>query len=82
MLHEIVDISRWKSVFALDRLRSELQGLHPNMQLGGMRINSPFHIAVVEQLREESLTGKYLANKISTDIFVWNIGEPFYREIQ
>lgn len=81
MLHEIVDLSYWKSVFDLGMLRSELQGLHPNLQLGGMRINSPFHIAVVEQLREESLAGKYLENKISTDVFVWNIGEPSRREI-
>lgn len=81
MLHEIVDISRWKSVFNLNKLRSEVEGLHPNLQLGGMSITSPFHIAVVEQLREESQIGKSHLYKIPTDVFVWNLGEPINRNV-
>lgn len=45
------------------------------MSPSGEIVTSPFHMAVVEQLRAESLTGRSLP-KYPTDVFVFGKGEP------
>ncbi len=81
MIHDQLDIAHWKAHFPLEELRAELKDLPITLQPGGMNITSPFHIAMVEQIREEALAGKPLPRRVPTDSFIWNEGEPRRREI-
>jgi hypothetical protein len=50
------------------------------MNPGGEIITSPFHLAVVEQLREECLASRNLPT-VPTDVFVFARGEPQNRSV-
>lgn len=52
-----------------------------NWQPGGDSITSPFHIAVIEQLRAEVLRQTKVAQCIATDVFVFAQGEAPEREM-
>src|SRR5438067_1204544 len=47
----------------------------------GEAISSPYHTAVVEQLREEALAKQPLLDRVITDVFVWARGEPEKRYV-
>ncbi|MBW3636973.1 MAG: DUF1963 domain-containing protein, partial [Armatimonadetes bacterium] len=123
MIHQKLDIERWKAMFPLEPLRAEMQregrewwkraraeslatkweeldedaasvlrqvlpqGDEPTAQdlekwqPGGTSITSPFHIAVIEQLREEVLREGEMAPRVATDVFVFAQGEAPQREI-
>lgn len=51
------------------------------MEPSGESITGPYHIAVVEQIREEAQDGLVLRNGLMTDVFVWCKGEPARREV-
>lgn len=50
------------------------------MSPGGEIVTSPFHIAVVEQLRAEAFSGSRFS-KVPTDVFVFAKGEPQNRAV-
>jgi hypothetical protein len=104
MLHETVDIERWKATFPLARLRHEARErvrgwreerpwLYRNqaaveeavasLSPGGEIVTSPCHIAVIEQLRDESMAGGSEGPTIrfSADVFIFCRGEPEKREV-
>ncbi|MCP3933075.1 MAG: DUF1963 domain-containing protein [Bacteroidetes bacterium] len=44
-------------------------------------VTSPFHLAVMEQLRSETSFSKYSLQEALTDLFVFNYGEPSNRTV-
>ena len=81
MIHERLDIDHWKSVFSLARLRDEARGKPASMRPDACIISGPYDIAVLEQLREEAFAFLPDIERVPTDIFVWNRGEPERREV-
>src|ERR1700677_1597171 len=96
MVHEQLDIAKFKSLFPLLKLRRrarefvlDRQKRTPNayadaaamekhirlMEPHGEIINGSYHIAVVEQLRDEAFNGSESA-RVSTDVFIFARGEP------
>jgi hypothetical protein len=81
VIHERLDIAHWKSVFSLARLRDEVRGKPASMQPTACIISGPYDIAVLEQLREEAFAFLPDIERVPTDIFVWNRGEPERRAV-
>jgi hypothetical protein len=74
MIHTDFDLEFFTRLFPLDRLRADAPD--ELMQPGGERVTSPYHIAVVEQLRAELLVGIDAPASVPVDVFVWAEGEP------
>lgn len=102
MIHERVDIERWKAMFPLSALRQQArefvlarQAAHPEyyaddaaverhvelMSPGGERVTSPYHIAVIENLRDEAFAGRPPDGGVPTDVVIFARGEPARREV-
>ncbi len=102
MIHNVVDVESWRTVFPLNQLREAavrdvlarrniLPGEYPdqasidrNIALvspGGERVTGPHDIAVVEQLRDEVFSHELRRQRVPTDIFIFNRGEPSRREV-
>lgn len=75
MIHEHLDIERWKSVFSLQRMREA--GEKPDANI----ISGPYDIVVVEQLRAETFAADPSLDRIPTDVFVWYRGESPQRAV-
>jgi hypothetical protein len=75
MLHEQLDIAHWKQVFSVARMRAE--GQKPD----DFNISGPRSIAVIEQLREETFATLPDIERVPTDIFILNRGEPEQRAV-
>src|SRR5579859_470027 len=75
MLHEQLDITHWKQVFSIARMRAE--GEKPQ----DFNITGPRSIAVIEQLREETFATLPGIERVPTDIFILNLGEPEQRAV-
>lgn len=75
MIHERLDIARWKSAYPLHRLRQEGSVLEVDM------ISTPDDIALLEQLRDATYGNLPGVDRVPTDIFVWQPGEPEHREV-
>ena len=75
MLHEQLDITHWKQVFSVARMRAEGQKPHD------FNITGPRNIAVIEQLREEAFATLPHIERVPTDIFILNRGEPAQRAV-
>lgn len=75
MLHEQLDIAHWKQLFSLTRLRAEGQ------KLDDFNLSSPCNIAVIEQVREATFASLPEMERLPTDIFLWNRGEPERRAV-
>jgi hypothetical protein len=81
MLHERFDLTHWKQVFPLARLRKEAEGKPANLQPSANIITGPYNLAVLEQLREASFATLPNEKRVPTDVFVWALGEPTRRDI-
>jgi hypothetical protein len=68
--HPRFDTRRFIELFPLDRLREG------HRKPTGEIITSPYHLSVVEQLREEALSAEDQASGVAADVFVWALGEP------
>ena len=77
MIHSTVDAAYFTDLFALDRLRRDEKDelLLP----AGEIITSPYHIAVVEQLRGELLRDLPAPDSLPVDVFISAQGEPANR---
>jgi len=75
MFHEQLDIAHWKQVFSVARMRAE--GQKPD----DFNITGPRSIAVIEQLREETFASLPGIERVPTDIFILNLGEPEQRAV-
>lgn len=75
MLHEQLDIAHWKQVFSVARMRAA--GQKPE----DFNITGPRSIAVIEQLREETFATLPGIERVPTDIFILNLGEPEQRTV-
>jgi len=75
MIHEQLDITHWKQVFSVAQMRAEGQ------QPDDYNIGGPRSIAVIEQLREEAFATLPGIERVPTDIFLWNLGEPEQRAV-
>jgi hypothetical protein len=81
VIHERLDIARWKSVFSLPRLREEARAAKERDPGVGGLITGPAHIALLEQAQEEAFAFLPGIERVPTDIFVWNRGETERREV-
>jgi hypothetical protein len=82
MIHERLDITHWKTVFSLSRLRAEARASRQrDPDVGGSSITGPADIVLLEQAREEAFAGLPELERVPTDVFVWNRGEPARREV-
>ncbi|HLG61136.1 MAG TPA: DUF1963 domain-containing protein [Ktedonosporobacter sp.] len=77
MIHERLDLSYWKNVCSLQRLRDASGGKIP--ALGGM--TGPCDIAALEQLRDLTYAHLPAIKRVPTDIFLWSLGETDQRMV-
>jgi hypothetical protein len=65
----------------LDHLRAEARAARQrDPEVGGL-ITGPAHIALLEQARDEAFAHEAGLERVPTDIFVWNRGEPTERAV-
>lgn len=74
MIHNDFDLSYFKNLFPINKLR--LEEKNELSEPGGEIVTSPYHIAIIEQLRSEALLGRSAPRSIPTDVFVFAEGEP------
>jgi len=77
MIHERLDIVRWKSFFSIPRLRQAAGGKTPEACI----LSGPYDIAVLEQLREASYARLPGIERVPADVFVWSRGESDQRAV-
>ncbi|MHB1038426.1 MAG: DUF1963 domain-containing protein [Pirellulales bacterium] len=70
MPDRLFELDRWIARFALDDVRSA----DPS-EISGQIITSPFHLAVVEQIRRERARDACLGPTVPADVFVFAKGE-------
>jgi hypothetical protein len=70
----VFELDHWVHEFPLAVLRKE-----PEWQDEGYSITSPFHVAIVEQIRREALAHGDVGRSVPTDVFVFGKGEPMHR---
>jgi hypothetical protein len=75
MIHDSLDIERWKATFPLEALRAGSRLIEPDF------ISGPRDIAILEQLRDEVFQDGIAHKRLTTDVFVWSSGEPARREV-
>lgn len=77
MIHERLDLSYWKNVCSLQRLRDasgeEIQVLSA--------VTGPCDIAALEQLRDLTYAHLPAIKRVPTDIFLWSLGETDQRMV-
>ncbi len=81
MIHQHLDIAHWNAIFSLSRLREEARSAKQRDHGVGGIITGPADIALLEQAREEAFAHLPNIERVPTDIFVWNRGEPERREV-
>jgi hypothetical protein len=88
MIHEAFDMDRWLTVFPLAELRAtaaaqvdavEARRLEPMPTIGV--ITSPYHLAVIEQVRREVQDHLLGSDRVAADIFTYAVGESGRRDV-
>lgn len=74
MMSSAFDLPHWTEVFPLQKFQEAVAHLHPNLQPSVPEVISPFHVALLEQLRWQK--GSPDLPVVDADVAVLSVGEP------